>query len=122
MPINKYLDLPSTIQADVFADQLLSVFEEFDISDDGGVLIKFHIAHAKSENDALKYAEIWGAYLAKVAHTMARDHAHCLKTFRADGDLFADMCDGFSKGVAHWRAWDLQEARSQQHGGEANDE
>ena len=49
--------------------------------------------------DILDYAESWGAELAHIACTIARDYADCLGTNREDGDLLAAIVDGFKDGL-----------------------
>jgi hypothetical protein len=53
------------------------------------------------ETDSMDYAESWGAYLADFARLIAAGH---ISTSRADGDLFAGICDGFLREIANCSA------------------
>jgi hypothetical protein len=45
-------------------------------------------------------AEGMGAFLTEVALAIAGEYRECFKTERADGDLFAAICDGFKECAA----------------------
>jgi hypothetical protein len=89
-PESEMLPLPYTFPDTGFAYQLLSVVE--DHNDDH----KMHVELA----DSMDYAESWGSYLCEVARVIVRDYLEYLETDRADGDLFAAMCDGFVSNMA----------------------
>ena len=83
----EWLGLPATLPDGA------NVFQTISVIDDMNNDCKIHVELA----DIMEAAESWGYYLAEVARAIARDHANYLETDREDGDLFADICNGFNR-------------------------
>jgi hypothetical protein len=80
------LPLPYNFPDDGDAFQILGVVED---------MRRDCTMHVSIENGLFSLIESWGAYLADVAHVLARDYGNDLDKC-TDGDFFTAICRGFN--------------------------